>query len=91
MNNFNALTHQFYSVSNQSHLEKHKKQLEVSSDEWAGFHQWRQLNRQVKKGAKSCKVFMICDKKVESSNGEKEKKKVLKALRVFNKGQTEQI
>lgn len=91
MNNSNALTNAFYSESNQKHLEDHKEAFELSSDTWAGFNQWKELDRKVKKGAKGCKIFIVCDKKVDNLKGEKEKKKVLKALYVFNLDHTEEV
>lgn len=62
----------------------------LTSDQWAGFHQWKQVNRKVKKGAKGCKIFMVCDKKIQNSKGEEDKKKVVKALYVFNLEHTEE-
>lgn len=92
MENFNALTSAFYSASNQEHLENHKEAFELTSTKWAGFHQWKELGRKVKKGAKGCKIFMVCDKKTGSqdSEGNDEKKKVAKALYVFNLDHTEE-
>jgi len=92
MNNINAVTKATYSVSNQAHLDDHKEAFEMLSDDWAGFHQWKDQDRKVKKGAKGCKIFMICEKKVKAKNGDDDtKKKVLKALYVFNKEHTEEI
>lgn len=92
MENFNATTNSFYSANNQEHLEVHKEQYDLGSNEWAGFHQWKEAGRKVKKGAKGCKIFMICDKKDEVKEGEEQtKSKVLKALYVFNKSHTEEI
>lgn len=91
MNNINAVTKATYSVNNQAHLEEHKEAFELKSDLWAGFQQWKQQNRQVKKGAKGCKIFMICEKKIESNTDEQEKKKVMKSLYVFNLDHTEEI
>ena len=70
----------------------HKEAFEMTSDDWAGFHQWKDQGRKVKKGAKGCKIFMICEKKVKAKNSDDDtKKKVLKALYVFNKEHTEEI
>ena len=91
MNNSNALTQAIYSTSNQQHLEEHKESYSLESDQWAGFNQWKDCGRQVKKGAKGCKIFIICEKKVKAKNGTEEKKKVLKALYVFNLNHTEDI
>jgi antirestriction protein ArdC len=93
MENFNAVTTSFYSEINQGHLEEHKENHDLSSNEWAGFHQWKDAGRKVKKGAKGCKIFMVCDKKTGKKNeeGEDDKKKVLKSLYVFNIDHTEEI
>lgn len=93
MNNFNASTQNLYSLSNQHHLEEHKVLFGLESDQWAGYKQWKELGRQVKKGSKSCKIYIVCDKKIESKSGDEEakKKKVMKALSVFNLEQTEEI
>ena len=91
MNNFNAITKQPYSSINQDALEEHKEYIEVESDEWAGFQQWKQAGRQVVKGATACKILMVCEKKETSKNGEEKKRKVLKALHVFNREQTKEI
>jgi antirestriction protein ArdC len=91
MNNFNATTSNPYSANNQEHLEGHKEEFGLTSNEWAGFHQWKEEGRKVKKGAKGCKIFMVCDKKEVAKNGEEKKKKVLKSLYVFNKDHTEEI
>lgn len=93
MQNFNAVTETFYSVSNQTHLEEHKELFGLQSDAWAGFKQWKEAGRKVKKGAKGCKIYMVCEKKMEEKNDDQEdqKKKVLKALYVFNYEHTEEI
>jgi len=91
MNNINAVTKATYSVNNQAHLEDHKEAFNLASDLWAGFHQWKEQGRKVKKGAKGCKIFMVCEKKVKTKSGEDEKKKVVKALYVFNLDHTEEI
>jgi antirestriction protein ArdC len=91
MENFNAVTNAIYSTANQAHLEEHKEAFELSANEWAGFKQWNELGRKVRKGAKGCKIFMVCEKKVEAANGEETKKQVVKGLYVFNKEHTEEI
>ena len=84
--NINTVTELVYSISNQNHLEEHKVLFQLGSDEWTGFKQWNELGRKVKKGAKDCKIFMVCDNKDKEG-----KEKVLKALYVFNKDHTEEI
>lgn len=91
MDNFNAVTKNFYSVNNQKFLDEHKESFELLSPEWAGFKQWKELGRKVKKGAKGCKIFMVCEKKIQLESGEEGKKEVLKALYVFNKDHTEEL
>jgi antirestriction protein ArdC len=89
--NINTVTESVYSISNQNHLEEHKVLFQLGSDKWAGFKQWNELGRKVKKGAKGCKIFMVCDKKDKDKEGKEKKKKVLKVLYVFNKDHTEEI
>jgi len=96
MDNFNTVTNAIYSANNQQHLEEHKEAYDLESDAWAGFKQWKEKGRKVKKGAKGCKIFMVCEKKKDDKNsddktGEDKKKKVLKALYVFNEDHTETI
>ena len=92
MENFNAVTNAHYSPANQDHLDAHKEAYELSSNAWAGFHQWKEKGRKVKRGAKGCKIFMVCDKKTgEMVNGEEVKKQVVKALYVFNFDHTEEV
>lgn len=92
MQNFNSVTKSIYSPINQEHLEEHKAAFELVSDEWAGFRQWLEVGRKVKKGAKGCKIFMVCEKKMDTKEGEEDKKRqVVKALYVFNKDHTEEV
>ena len=91
MNNFNSVTSSVYSANNQKFLEEHKEAFSLHSDEWAGFKQWQQKGRKVTKGAKGCKVFMLCEKKIEKASGEDDKKTVLKGLYVFNFEHTEEV
>jgi antirestriction protein ArdC len=90
MTNYNAKTEAVYSVANQESLETFKELFELTSNEWAGFNQWKELGRQVKKGAKGCGIKMVCKKKFEK-NGEEVKKTVCKTLYVFNYEMTEEI
>ena len=64
MQNFNTITQSVYSVNNQKNLEDHKEAYALTSDAWAGFKQWGEVGRKVSKGAKGCKIFMVCDKKI---------------------------
>ena len=89
--NFNATTQNVYSEFNQEHLEEHKAEYGLSSNEWAGFHQWKSVGRKVKKGAKACKIMAVWDKEEKNKSGEIEKKKGVKGLCVFNLEHTEEI
>ena len=96
MENFNAITENHYSDNNQAHLEDHKESHDLSSNAWAGFQQWKSQGRQVKKGTKGCKIFIVCDKKIDSKKSKKAsndelKKKVLKGLFVFSLEHTEPV
>lgn len=92
MNNFNSVTKEIYSLNNQAHLEEHKEQFELSSDEWAGFKQWKIAGRKVVKGAKGCKIFIVCEKKMEAKEGEETKKRqVVIARHVYNLDHTEKV
>ncbi|MBV7300209.1 ArdC family protein [Enterovibrio sp. NIFS-20-8] len=53
MENFNAVTNNFFSSNNQELLDEHKQMFGLDDDRWAGFRQWQQLGRKVKKGAKA--------------------------------------
>ncbi|MGY5652176.1 ArdC family protein [Vibrio cincinnatiensis] len=89
--NFNVVTMSVYSNKNQELLDEHKQLFDLVSSEWAGFRQWVDIGRKVKKGSKGCQIIMLCDKKIESTKKqeEEEKRKVIKTLYVFNKDQTE--
>lgn len=87
MDNFNSTTNSLYSPLNQEHLESHKMLFGLSSNEWAGFKQWQTDGRKVVKGAKGCRIMMVCDKK----DAEGKKKQVVKSLYVFNKEHTEVV
>ena len=99
MQNFNAVTESVYSPTNQEHLDQHKQLFGLASNEWAGFRQWIDAGRKVKKGAKGCKIYMVCEKKMESAdsqdnnqNGDEAKKRqVVKSRYVFNKDHTEAL
>lgn len=95
---FNAVTKSFYGSSNQEHLQDHSDLFGFNSPQWAGFHQWKEIGRKVRKGAKACKIYMVCSKNVEgetaqgsNQDAEKNKRKVLKGLSVFNFEHTEPI
>lgn len=97
--NYNALTQNCYSTANQTNLEEHKEAFGLTSTAWAGFKQWKELGRQVKKGAKAAKIYMVCEAKMKDAKGntykngndEDSKKTVVKGLCVFNYDHTEAI
>lgn len=93
MENTNFVTGALYSSANQELLEEHKEGYGLISNQWAGYRQFQQAGRQVIQGAKACKIMMVCEKKTEAKgdNGEDKKRKVVKALYVFNIDQTEAI
>jgi len=93
--NINAVTELCYSTNNQERLDDHKHLFALTSHEWAGFRQWLDIGRKVKKGAKGCEIFMVCEKKIESKEQTKEEEKnkrtVIKSRYVFNKDHTEAL
>lgn len=54
---------------------------------WAGFNQWADNGRMVRKGEKATKILMVCEKKIE--DGADAKKRVCRTVSVFNFTQTE--
>ena len=99
MDNYNAVTKAAYATSNQEHLDLHREIFSLESDKWAGFKQWAEVGRKVRKGAKGCKIYMFCEKKqkgekgeqLKNDKGEDAKKMVMKSLYVFNFDHTEEI
>lgn len=83
----NAVTNHTYALANQTRLQTHAEGYDLTSVEWAGFKQWQEVGRKVKKGAKGCRIIMV----VEKWNKEKtEKTEVCKSTYVFNKDHTEE-
>lgn len=94
MCNINAVTQSVYSAKNQELLDEHKQKFALSSEQWAGFRQWVEAGRKVKKGAKGCEIFMVCEKsgKRRQARGDEDKKRqVIKSVYVFNKDHTEAL
>ena len=88
--NFNYITNAVYSDKNQELLDLHAAQYELNSNAWAGFKQWADNNRKVKKGSKAAKIQMVCAKKY-NKDGEEKTFTVCKTVAVFNYDQTEEI
>lgn len=97
--NYNGVTGAIYSTQNQKHLEEHKEAFNLTSSVWAGYKQWQDKGRQVKKGAKACKIYMVVEKKItdakgntfKNASGDDSKHTVVKGRAVFNYEHTEAI
>ena len=59
--------------------------------EVAGFKQWLDTGRCVSKGQHGTHIYMFCDKKIKTPDGDEEKKKVCKQRTVFFKSQTSEL
>ena len=57
----------------------------------AGFRQWQERGRQVRKGERSIKIFGYAAKKTEDENGEEERRAYFPMLSVFDVSQTDPI
>ena len=57
----------------------------------AGFRQWQERGRQVRKGERSIKIFGYATKKNEDENGEEERRAYFPILSVFDVSQTDSI
>jgi antirestriction protein ArdC len=93
---YNAKTNNFYSENNQELLAASAESNDFESLKVAGFGQWKELGRVVKKGSKSCKIVMVVDKKDDkeknANSGKEDKKfKVVKFASVFFEDQTEEL
>ncbi|CAM3932121.1 ArdC family protein [Vibrio aquimaris] len=97
--NFNAVTGSIYSIQNQKHLDEHKEAFKLTGCAWAGFKQWQEAGRKVKKGAKGCKIYMVVERKIRDNDGKPQKNLLdedakmtcLKGVYVFNIEHTEEI
>ncbi len=85
----NAKTESTYSVKNSELLSKSANANGFDSLEVAGYKQWAELGRQVKKGEKATKIFMMVDRKTTKKK-DAVKEKVIKTRSVFFKDQTEE-
>jgi len=84
----NGTNQHVYSARNTQSLAEALQRNGWTATEFAGFHQWIQAGRVVKKGEKGTAIEMFGEKKIES-NGVNEKRKVRKVKFVFNIEQTE--
>ena len=98
MEHLNAVTNNVFSAANQDHLTQHAQLLGLTSNQWAGFQQWKRLGRRVASGGKGCKIYMACQKNVESNvtspvptDKQPTKRNVIKGLYVFNIEHTVEI
>lgn len=57
----------------------------------AGFRQWQERGRQVRKGERSIKIFGYATKRTEDENGEEERRAYFPILSVFDVSQTDSI
>jgi antirestriction protein ArdC len=57
----------------------------------AGFRQWQQRGRQVRKGERAIKIYGYATKRTEDENGEEERRAYFPILSVFDVSQTEQV
>lgn len=57
----------------------------------AGFRQWQERGRQVRKGERSIKIFGYAAKRTEDENGEEERRAYFPILSVFDVSQTDSI
>lgn len=57
----------------------------------AGFRQWQERGRQVRKGERSIKIFGFATKRTEDENGEDERRPYFPILSVFDVSQTDAI
>ena len=87
---YNELTGADYSIGNALELFEVQLEQEYPTGQWAGFKQWRQLGRTVRKGEKATRVSLLVDDKRKKPVKGKYPKKLL-ILCVFNVAQTEPL
>lgn len=85
---YNALTRQAYSAKNATLLHEAATLAGIECKAVAGFRQWLELGRVVKKGQHGTKIYMVVDKKDDATNKESDKHKVVKGATVFFHTQT---
>ena len=57
----------------------------------AGFRQWQERGRQVRKGERSIKIFGYATKRIEDENGEEERRPYFPIISVFDVSQTDSM
>ena len=85
---YNATTKHIYSSANRIILVTAMQDKGWQDGLFAGFHQWKEAGRSVRKGEKGTQVAMFVYKAV-TKDGQQEKVKVRKVAYVFNIAQTE--
>ena len=85
---YNGTNQHVYSARNTQILAGALQRNGWTSTAFAGFNQWKQAGRVVKKGEKGTPIEMFVDKKIER-DGKDETLKVRKVKFVFNIEQTE--
>lgn len=86
---FNPVTGNTYSGQNEMLLQVAQSVRGYTAAQWAGFVQWQQAGRVVKKGEKATEIIMMKSKKLTSPTGEIVIKKFPSGACVFNIEQTE--
>ena len=89
----NPTTNRAYSGNNVQALETHQAMNNLESPYYAGYKQWLEAGRVVKKGAKGCTILFFPDKNIKDADGKTtgEKQKIAKGRSVFNIDQTEAV
>lgn len=85
---YNATNKHVYSAANFLVLAKAMEERGWATGEFAGFNQWKNDGRIVRKGETGIAIVMFVDKAIEK-DGQQEKVKVRKAKHIFNIAQTE--
>lgn len=88
---YNALTRQVYSPKNAALLYEAAALAGIEGKAVAGFKQWLELGRVVKKGQHGTHIFMIVERRDDPNNADSEKRKVPKGAVVFFESQTKPI
>lgn len=86
---FNPITGNPYSGQNEMLLQIAQSVRGYSAAQWAGFVQWQQAGRVVKKGEKATEIMMMKTKKLTGPDGQTVIKKFPSGACVFNIEQTE--
>ena len=92
MSYYNALTKKEYSANNTQLIHEDAQLKGIEDLEVAGYRQWNDLGRCVKKGEHGTTIYMVVTKKEKNKRtGKVEDKKVMKRRTVFFKSQTEEL